>query len=495
MHSSLQLYSIEQIRELDRLTAKVLGIESFELMRRAGQAVFAALRKYWPQAGQILVVAGTGNNGGDGYVAARAALDAGVIAHLVVVGAPERIRGDAERARNDFLSTGGLEIAFDGQQLPATEVIVDALFGSGLNKPLMGEALAAVRCMNGHPAPKLAVDIPSGLNGDTGMPMGEAVTADRTISFIGRKKGLYTGFAHDYRGTLAFENLGAREAVYGSMRPSAELIDSKIIDRLLPPRARSAHKGLYGYALVIGGDSGMTGALQMACEAALRVGAGRVAAATHVAHAPLLPLACPPLMSHGVETAGELGRLLDKADVVAAGPGLGTSHWGLKMFGRVLDSGKPLVLDADALNLLAKEPCSRGNWILTPHPAEAARLLGSTAKDVQADRFAAAKEIQKRFGGICVLKGAGSLVQSEARCTVCDAGNPGMATAGMGDVLTGIIAGLLAQGLALREAAELGVYLHARAADEAAQNGERGLIATDLFAPLRKLINPCRIDA
>jgi NAD(P)H-hydrate epimerase len=242
--------------------------------------------------------------------------------------------------------------------------------------------------------------------------------------------------------------------------------------------------------LVVGGDTGMPGAARMACEAALRIGAGRVSLATRVDHAASISAACPPLMAYGVDNPEGLDSQLDKIDVIAIGPGLGTGIWGLWMLGRVLDTGKPLVIDADGLNLLAREPTFSPHWVLTPHPGEAARLLGISIGEIERDRYAAAIAIQQRYGGSCVLKGAGTLVQSDQRCAVCAAGNPGMATAGMGDVLTGVIAGLMSQGMKPEDAAELGVELHARAGDEAAREGERGMIATDLLPLLRRLCNP-----
>jgi NAD(P)H-hydrate epimerase len=230
----------------------------------------------------------------------------------------------------------------------------------------------------------------------------------------------------------------------------------------------------------------------MAGEAAARSGAGLVSVATRPEHAALLSVARPELMCHGVATAAELGPLLERATVVAVGPGLGRARWAAGLLGRVLESGLPLVVDADALNLLAEEPVRRDRWVLTPHPGEAARLLGSTAARVQADRFAAARELQARYGGVVVLKGAGTLVEAGGTRPpgVCTEGNPGMASGGMGDVLTGLVAGLLAQGLDAPDAAETAVCVHGEAADRAAGRGERGVLATDLFDEIRALVNP-----
>jgi NAD(P)H-hydrate epimerase len=243
--------------------------------------------------------------------------------------------------------------------------------------------------------------------------------------------------------------------------------------------------------LVVGGNSGMTGAVRMASEAAARSGAGLVSVATRPEHALLVNVNQPELMCHGISQKSDLLPLLDKADVVALGPGLGQDDWARMLFDTVMQSNVPLILDADGLNLLAAQPRERANWVLTPHPGEAARLLNGSVQDVQNDRFYAAEQIRQRYGAICVLKGCGTLICSgEGDIHLCDAGNPGMASGGMGDILTGIIAALAGQSRNLATAAAAGVYVHARAADLAASEGERGLLATDLYAHIRRLINP-----
>ncbi len=275
------------------------------------------------------------------------------------------------------------------------------------------------------------------------------------------------------------------------MTLSATPLTDDMLRAWLPPRARASHKGDYGHVLVVGGDHGMAGAVRLAGEAAARTGSGLVSIATRAAHAAVIAAACPELLCHGVECARDLRVLLQRASVVAIGPGLGQSAWAHDMLAAVLQMRLPRVVDADALNLLAQEPMQCDHWVLTPHPGEAARLLDMTTKQVQADRLQAAQALQQRYGGVCVLKGAGTLVCTSESVAICEAGNPGMASAGMGDVLTGVIAGLLAQGLSLVDAACAGVYIHAKAGDRAAQEGERGLLASDVMPHLRKLVNPC----
>jgi NAD(P)H-hydrate epimerase len=289
-----------------------------------------------------------------------------------------------------------------------------------------------------------------------------------------------------------FDDLDVPPGVFLSATPSATRLEVGLLSRLLPRRPRGAHKGRFGHVLVVGGDHGMTGAVRMAAEAAARSGAGLVSVATRPEHAAAIAAVRPELMCHGVDGAAQLHPLLERATVVAIGPGLGQSPWAQRLLGQVLDADLPLVVDADALNLLAREPHNRGRWVITPHPGEAARLLGTAAAAVQADRFAAVEALADAFGGVAVLKGAGTLIRARGQVTyVCDAGNPGMASGGMGDVLTGVIAGLAAQGLDLEDAARAGVYAHAAAADAAARSGgERGLLALDLLPELRRLLNP-----
>jgi ADP-dependent NAD(P)H-hydrate dehydratase / NAD(P)H-hydrate epimerase len=240
----------------------------------------------------------------------------------------------------------------------------------------------------------------------------------------------------------------------------------------------------------VGGQPGMPGAVRLAGEAAYRAGAGLVVLATHPAHAVSIGAARPELIAYGVNDAPTFQPLLAGAHALAVGPGLGQDRWGRGLWQVVLAADKPLVVDADALNLLAAQPSSRADWVLTPHPGEAARLLGVSVADIQADRFAAAHAIAQRYGGVCVLKGSGTLIShSEPSMWLCDCGNPGLATGGSGDVLTGVIAALLAQGLAPIEAARLGVWVHASAGDRVAASGERGILASDLLAPLRDVIN------
>jgi NAD(P)H-hydrate epimerase len=370
------------------------------------------------------------------------------------------------------------------------ELIVDALLGTGLNDEVRDPAREMIGRMNASGLPILALDVPSGLDADRGRVLGDAVRAQLTMTFIGRKKGLFTGAARDYCGEVVYADLALPDSLFQRVKPEASLSDQAFLHRL-ERRRRGAHKGDFGHVLVIGGDLGMAGAARMAAEAAGRVGAGLVSVGTRAAHATLLSATRPELMVHGVESPAALAPLLARATVIAIGPGLGQDDWGSALFAKILECQKPLVVDADALNLLAEEMVRREHWILTPHPGEAGRLLGCSSAEIEADRFSAAGSLHASFGGVVVLKGAGTLVaDGENPIEVCARGNPGMASGGMGDILTGVIAGLVAQGFGLGEAARLGVCLHGAAGDAAAKEGERGMLAMDLMPYLRKLANP-----
>ena len=488
--NTLPLYTAAQTRELDRLAIEVAGIPGYTLMTRAGEAGWERLRAHWPAARALTVVCGSGNNGGDGFVLARLARNAGWQVQVLQLGEESRSQDDALKARAAYVAVGGQVKAFNEAALASSDIIVDALLGTGLERPLEGDWRAAVEAVNRAAQPVFALDIPSGLHADTGASLGITVKASRTITFIGRKQGLFTGQGPEYTGCLDFDDLGVPATILRQVAVTTNLHHRPHLGALAMPRPRSAHKGQHGHVLVVGGARGMVGAARLAGEAALRAGTGLVSLATRPEHAASIAAACPELMSHGVAAAAELRPLLGRASVVIAGPGLGTSGWAQALLAQLLESGKPLVMDADALNLLAREPLLRDNWVLTPHPGEAARLLQQDAATVQADRFTAAKDIVSRYGGTVVLKGAGTLIVTTDRpLAVCAAGNPGMATAGMGDVLSGVIAGLIAQGMELPAAAVAGVCVHGCAGDYAARAGERGMTARDVIGAVRRVIN------
>lgn len=483
------VYTTAQVRELDRLAIEECGIHAYTLMERAGHALLRRLKLHWPKAQRICIICGMGNNGGDGYVLGRLASQQGLTVNLLTLAEPSSLSGTARQACQDYFAAGGVIDTFQGT-LPEADVIVDAIFGTGLTRALEGTYQSAIEGINRHTAPVLAADIPSGLNADTGQVFGSAVKAHVTVTFIALKQGLLTGQARDYTGQIYLDTLGVPPALYHRLPETQYTLSTHAIRHLLTPRSRSAHKGQFGHTLLVGGAAGMSGAIRLAGEAALRIGSGLVSLATHPSHAAWLNLTRPELMVHGIEQTDMLRTLMLNKAVVALGPGLGQNVWADEILRLALTIDCPLVLDADALNLLANLRWHNERWILTPHPGEAARLLNCSVADIEKDRVSAAKQLQQQYGGVIVLKGAGTLIASAQTIAYCTIGNPGMASGGMGDVLTGMIAGLVAQGFTLQQAAEVGVYLHAQAADQAAQRGERGLIASDVLGCLRAFANP-----
>lgn len=491
-HLPQALYRAEQVRELDRLAIEEYGIPGETLMERAGKAAWELLEQRWPAASRLVVLVGTGNNGGDGFVVARLAHQAGRKVTVLQLGDRDRLSGDARTNALRYAALSGDWRAFEGILPENADLLVDGIFGTGLEREVADTWAEAIRAVNGHRAPVLALDLPSGLHADTGAVLGTAVRAEATISFIGLKQGMFTGEGPACCGEIFFDSLEVPARLYGHLVISARRIDWARQRDLLQPRVATAHKGHFGHVLVIGGDRGMGGAARLAAEAALRTGAGLVSLATRPEHVVPVLATRPEIMAHGIEDPLQLDPLLRHSTHIAIGPGLGQSDWGRALFEMAMAAGRPLVVDADGLNLLAEAPVLRDDWVLTPHPGEAARLLDSCVAEVQADRFAAVEQLQRRYGGVAVLKGAGTLIASggDRRPAVCSDGNPGMASGGMGDVLTGVVAGWLAQGQPLAAAAELAVSLHSAAADKAARASRRGLLAMDLMSHVRRLANP-----
>jgi NAD(P)H-hydrate epimerase len=487
-------YTAQQSRDIDTAAIEQFGIPGYTLMRRAGQAAFKLLLQHWSYQQSITVLAGSGNNGGDGFVVAALAKQYGIDVRVYFVGDLKRIRGDAHLAYEEAIQSGVKVNPFDPDVHITDGIIVDALLGTGLGGVVRGLYADAIQFINQSGLPVLSLDIPSGLCSDSGIALGDAVRADYTITFIGIKQGLLTAQGPEHVGTLVLYKLELPDDLYATLSASGSVTHPQEINDVLSRRSRGAHKGMYGHVLVVGGDYGMAGAVTMAAEAAARVGAGLVSVATRPEHVSAIVARRPEVMVHGVNSGQDLALLLNKATVIVIGPGLGHGPWAEQMLQQVCLSDTPLVVDADALNMLSEgrvvEPPFRENWVLTPHPGEAARLLGQAVEDIQHHRFASARDLQVRYGGVCVLKGAGSLIADKEQVHMCSAGNPGMASGGMGDVLSGVIGALMAQGVVIDVAARVGVTLHAMAADlAAAGSGERGLLATDLMLPLRRLVN------
>ena len=507
-----RLYRAAEVQQLDRIAIDQFGIEGFILMQRAAHACFSALLEHWPETKRIRVFAGAGNNAGDGYVIAALARQHGLQSEVIALSPPERLAGDAAKAWQLAQDNDVAIIPFTNFQVEAVEgrsqsVLVDALLGTGLDREVTGDFAAAIAAINTDDSPVLSVDIPSGLHANTGEPLGGAVAADITVTFIGMKQGLLTGTAPNYTGRLYFSNLEVPAEVYAhesAAMPVVKRIDINSVLTFIKPRAPASHKGSFGHVVVVGGDRGYGGAAMMAAEAAQRSGAGLVSVITRSEHRPGFLARRPELMVAGTEDEGaDIDSVIAKATVLVVGPGLGRGRWGEALLQRCLaaqiSQHIPVVIDADGLNLLAdrdhgQADIKRDTWILTPHPGEAARLLGCLLEDVKADRFAAIEALQNKWGGTCLLKGSGSLLRSSQEPEItylCDEGNAGMASGGMGDVLAGVTAALLAQGLEMGQALQCAVCVHGEAADlVAAEHGQRGLLATDLVPVIRQLLNP-----
>lgn len=497
-----QLYTSDQCRTLDRLAVDALGISGFELMCRAGRAAFDELMRRWPEAGSLSIFCGKGNNAGDGYIIAGSAAALGLAVQVLETGAAQ-LKGDALLARNWALDRGVRpEDALVDQGGNLGEVIVDALLGTGLTGELRAPFIELVKRINGAGRPVLAVDIPSGVNADTGAVLGTAVRATVTVTFIGRKIGLTTGAGVAHAGEVVFAGLGVDTDSRLGLQGVDWLTLPELLERNpLPVRTAAAYKQALGHVVVVGGDRSMGGAPLMAAEAALRTGAGMVTVVTRAEHRPAMLARRPELMVVDADSVTGRADAFSRASLFVLGPGLGREDWGHRLLKEVLDTGKRAVIDADGLNALAVLGLTPvGRSVITPHVGEAALLLGESSSEVEADRPGAACRLAQRVGGIAVLKGAGTVL---AACSdgksghppeasvlgICAHGNPGMATAGMGDVLAGVIGGLWAQGVDDRSAALIGVCLHSRAADLVSQQtGQRSLLATDLMPAIMTLL-------
>lgn len=480
-----RVYTLNAIRQIEQ---KIIaqGTNAAALMQWAGEAAWQSFKQFWPEAKTITVLCGGGNNAGDGYVLARCAQAEGKKVNIFYLKNPNDLPEPAKQMAKQAIMQGVIgEPWTDGVKFSA-DVLVDALLGIGFGGDLSEPYQQIILQANQSHLPIFAIDVPSGLNAANGEVKTVAITANQTITMLGLKPGLLTNDAFDYVGNLLVAVWPKQDEV----QACGEIMTANIVADCLLPRKQNCNKGDFGHVLAIGGAPGFSGAIQLAAESALRVGAGLVSVATHPAHAAFINVGCPELMCHAINSAEELAPLFERASVILLGSGLGQNDWGKALWQVAVQVKKPMVLDADGLNLLAQNPLQREDWILTPHPGEAARLLHTETTAIQADRWRAVEEIQKQYQAITVLKGAGTLIANENNIFVNAASNPGMATAGMGDVLVGMIAGFLAQGLSFIDAAKVGVLIHSLAAEKIAQEqGPRGMLASDLWQALPEYLN------
>lgn len=489
------LYHTDAIKKLEEIAINEYKISVASLMDSAGKAAFYELQKKWPNAKKIIIVCGKGNNAGDGYVLARYAFLAGLGVLVLNLAPITELKGAAKEAAFKCRELNILQENFSVEKLTNVDVIVDAILGTGISGEVTEPFKNAILAVNNANIPILALDVPSGLNANTGSISGVSINATLTVTFIGLKQGFFTGNALDTCGEIILNDLNLPQEIFVKASSGAKFLNFTELKKLLPSRKKAANKGDYGKVLVVGGDYGMPGAVRMAGQAALRIGAGLVTIATRKEHTFVINAMRPELMCFNVDDKRILAKLLAKASILVIGPGFGNTTWSKKLLKKIALIQKPKVFDADALNLIAENNtikiANSELCVFTPHPGEAARLLNTSASEIQKDRFSAIKKLRAKFGGTWVLKGAGSLVLgTEEIVSVCTYGNPGMASGGMGDVLSGVIGGLLAQGLDAENAAKFGVLLHSLAGDKAAKiHGERGLLALDLMPFLQELNN------
>jgi hydroxyethylthiazole kinase-like uncharacterized protein yjeF len=495
---SRKLYSVSSIVRLEQIAIEQFGIPAYELMKRAGQAVFQLIKSEHTACHNILVLCGAGNNAGDGYVVAKLLFDAGYRVAVISLIDPEKLAGAAGDAYADWKSVSA-NADTDLSAIDQADLVVDALLGTGLKRDLDETWAGWIRAVNQHHSssgiPVVAIDVPSGLYADTGaVSNADAIVADHTMTFIGFKQGLFTAEAGDYCGQIKLDQLGLDDDILAKVDADAELI---FIDNCtsLKPRRLASNKGNFGHVLIAGGNRHMPGALILAASAALRTGAGKVTVLTIADHIDVIASAVPEAM---ILTCGPdassiesvlTPEFVDGISHIAVGMGLGQDRWASNVLQHCLHSNRPLLVDADGLNLMAEQGVRPlQTVIMTPHPGEAGRLL---KQKIQKDRFDAIKKLQNSLapGSVVILKGYGTLIYDGLHMHVCGHGNPAMATAGMGDVLSGIVIGLLAQGMTMPEAADFGVCLHASIGDGLATGRSRGLLASDIVNALAEKLS------
>lgn len=516
------LYCVDSIVKLEQLAIMQYGIPAYELMKRAGAAVYNVVSTRYPSNKTILVLCGAGNNAGDGYVVARLARQAGYAVRVISLADPATLKNEARKAYLEWLhqidheqvgvvnAIATSDEAGDFSWCEEADIIIDAILGTGLTRDVSAPWSVWIKRVNDSAKPVISIDIPSGLIANTGHIAGAAIQAAITVCFIGLKQGMFTAQANDVCGEIIFDNLMLADEIYDHVPADARLIKRPDYS-LLPRRKASSHKGCFGHVLIVGGNQGMPGAVILAARAALRTGAGLVTVITITQHTAAICAAVPEAMvkTCDTESVDDLFEQSFISDVthLAIGMGLGQDEWSLALLRSCIKLNKPMLIDADALNLIAKYDFSATEFssiptlVITPHPGEAARLLSRvetfTTADVQKDRFAAIRKLHRLFAAddscVVVLKGSGTLIFDGKTMKVCSLGDAAMAAPGMGDVLSGITIGLMAQSSAISDASasdlvDLAVCLHASAADSLVNDKSRGLLASDVVNELAKVV-------
>jgi NAD(P)H-hydrate epimerase len=474
-----KIFTSKDMKQVDQLAAKHLAISSYQLMQKAGAAIFS----YIQHNKNILVATGAGNNAGDGFIVAKLALDKGHQALVWSLIDIHKLPPDAQMAAQEYIKAGGKIIT----QAPDSQFdcIVDGLLGTGLCRDVSGVFAEAIAWINSQDCPTISIDIPSGLDADTGDIRGSAINAQTTVTVIAYKAGLLTNYGKDCCGQLFLEDLNIEAKTFNQVDSRIYKLDETVLNHPLFNHHNNSHKGSFGKVMIAGGHDGMLGALMLSGQSALQSGCGMVEVVSNAEQAVMISIHCPELITaNSIDTA----RFLPTADVIAVGPGLGLNQQSKQVLATCIKQNKPMVIDADGLTLIAQSQPKLSQAVLTPHPKEAASLLNTDVVSIQADRISAAKLLSKTYQATVILKGSGSVI---ADCNgdvyICPFGYSGMATAGMGDVLTGIVAGLLAQGFSPIDAANCAVVWHALAA----VNCHKGncLIASDVVNQLYEVIN------
>jgi len=482
----LSLYTSDEIRHCEQLAKTSLKLTEEALMERAAVASLAVIKRKFSKTKKIAVYCGGGNNGGDGYWLAYLLASEGRDVTIYQATSINDLKPTAKHAASLAISASIPCVPLNAPLNDESDLIVDALLGIGFQGELSKTFEEVIDAINKSLCPVFSIDCPSGLNPDTGWIEKVAINANTTLTFIGAKPGFFTACGPDTCGDLLVDDLGL-STILVNTESATQLLTEKVFDATIAPRRKQSHKGDFGRVLVIGGGRGMLGAPYLAAKACMRVGAGLVTIACHPDYEGMGTAILPEALCYGIDEPSALMPLLERADVCILGPGLGTDEWAEAVFHKAIASQLPMIIDASALHFLSAHPQHDDNWVLTPHPGEAAVLLQTKLKQIESSRFQAATMLQLQYGGTIVLKGNGTIVQTH-KAYVCPFGNPAMASAGMGDVLTGVIAGLYVQGIPLAKAAMLGVLLHAKAGDSVFEEfGIRGLLASDLFPYLRVL--------
>jgi NAD(P)H-hydrate epimerase len=476
----MNLYTIAQTEQIEKAVIAA-GVSELLLMKRAGWSAFALAQRQFSSARRVYVLCGGGNNGGDGFAFAQYAHLAGWQVEVGLVVSPSQVKSGAATAMlSELVALGIMPKPYQPQSVAQADLVVDALFGIGLRGHISAELSAVIASVNAFAKPVLALDVPSGLNADSGLHHGDAIQAKHTITFITYKPGLVSVDGPDLAGKVTFESLGIDVTAFADIKPVSKIMDIASLDAAMAPRKKNSHKGHFGQVLIAGGDEGMMGSVTLAAQACAHAGAGIVRVVTRSEHAPWITMTCPEVMAYGDR---QMRDLVERSSVLAIGPGMTKTPWSQSLWRSALVADQPMVVDAGALRLLADQPQFRENWVLTPHPGEAAAMLGITTESVQADRLAAIVQLQAKYGGVVVLKGNGTLVYDGLDAQICDFADGSVSTAGMGDVLSGIIAALMAQGLTLMQSAVQGVTMHAKAGQKLAEQS-RVVLASDVVNSL-----------